>query len=484
TKSGYHFIGWYLDEELTQAYEFDTAFRENTTLYAYFSESIPIRTVEDLLAIPSGATAKYYLVNDINLEGQTLTASLGDFAGEFNGEGHKIYNFILTLSSATAGFFNTNSGTIKNVTFEGFSFSANASFHGRTGIIAGINTGIISNCKVLDGEVSYTQSINWKEGEYYAYYGVLSGSNSGTISNCVVEAKLTMYTNRYYGYYDGDIVNTVYVGGVVGANQNGTVEGVTSNVQIIATVRNHSDNSSSDAQNILRVGGVLGENSGSVINCHGNIDLILNGEGNITRRPSVGGFVSTNQTGGSINGCSLSGTITNGNTSFTGLYIGGFVENQYASVENCFADVDISTSMKGCIAGFVCTADKGGTTAYCYSTGSITSTASSSNIGGFVRSAVSGSSISCCFSTTDIESASTSNTKAFAYSVGTSAVLFRCYYNTEASFTLSGAETEYTDSNATGIDTATMQSEDFVYDTVYWDREIWNVTDGEYPTLK
>ena len=124
SKYGYYFVGWYRDSAHQQVYRFDRPLNADTTLYAYFSQMLPLRTADDLLKIKSNPSAKYCLANDIDMEGAAWTGSCA-FSGVLDGQGFKIHNFTMTGTGENVGFFTTNSGTIKNITFEDFVFSVN-----------------------------------------------------------------------------------------------------------------------------------------------------------------------------------------------------------------------------------------------------------------------------------------------------------------------------------------------------------------------
>ena len=75
-------------------------------------EGLVIRTAEDLRAFLAKAQEeeKVHLVNDVDLEGESVSAS--SFSGIFDGREH-------TIANPGAPLFKSNSGTIQNLTVTG-----------------------------------------------------------------------------------------------------------------------------------------------------------------------------------------------------------------------------------------------------------------------------------------------------------------------------------------------------------------------------
>ncbi len=110
----------------------------------------------------------YRLANDIDLEGVdiSLTSSSsvcdsyiqGDFYGTFDGDGYKISNMEL---GGCCGFFGSNYGVVKNITFD--NLVMRSYYSSVTGGIAVVNNGIINNCH-FDGVYCM---IIWQTGEAF-----------------------------------------------------------------------------------------------------------------------------------------------------------------------------------------------------------------------------------------------------------------------------------------------------------------------------
>ena len=493
-KTGHYFIGWYLDEGLTNEYRFDTALNANTTLYAKFLESMPIYTAADLKAIKNQPSAKYYLANDINLDGE-IWEQISTFSGVLNGEGHKIYNFTMSSTEQTSGFVKTNTGTIENLTLSDFSFTV--ATDGLTtmeaGALVGKNSGNIKNCHISDAVLSYSYYKSSNTGKYSYYAGGLVGTNSGTIDGCSITAEIggeghmvggsSSYSTSYiYGYY--------FAGGVAGKNDGSilnTMTNVTMNIKSIAVALS----SYAYTYSYLNLGGAIGYNQGEVYRCESTAGIFIEEEqsGTHTYRINMsGGFVSENN--GTISESCASGTIQDETVNFYVTNIGGFAACNYETIKNSYTDVDMTIQSPGniyChIGGFISTNE--GSIASCYTMSDITTAATAGSLSGFVGETVTGSSISKCFNAGNITLTVDTDGSKLGYFVGvanTGATFFKNYYNSEMTVERfeGGPVVPGVTSGAEGTTALTLQSKTLLVDTLSWSEEVWTLRAGEYPCL-
>lgn len=154
------------------------------------------------------------------------------FSGNFDGNGHTIYNMNIT-SGKNAGLFSTTTSTanIENLKF--VNATINGSFE-NAGVVAGINNGLIGKVEVLSATINNTKS--------QANTGLICGSN--TINS--VNAKVNMCSAS------GSITAEGNVGGLVGFNKASVI--VNSKAVISDFVANSADS---------YVGGLVGLNSSS-----------------------------------------------------------------------------------------------------------------------------------------------------------------------------------------------------------------------------
>ena len=504
-KGGYTFVGWYLDADFVTPYDFSVGFNADTTVYAYFSESIPISTAEELKAIGDYSTGKYHLTQNISLDG-TVWTPLWYFEGELDGRGYTISDFVISSGDYLAGFFTTNTGTIKNLTLSDFVFSVSVRESQQTftaGPLVGSNSGTIENCHIKDAVLNYDFYKSATSGTYDSYAGGLVGGNSGKIYNSTINAEINgvselylrcpnAYSDRYYNAF-----LRLNVGGITGYN-NGEIEKVNSDVIVTASSIGTGIYSWTSGgyhgypypYPILWIGGATATNSGKIEKCESNMTLTcdatrtLSGSGEVLPEVMAGGFVAQND--GVLSECSARGTFET-STLFYQTFIGGFVAENTNQIKNCHTALEMNVSTNGsgakddAIGGFVFR--NKGTIASCYTTSTITS-AANCPIGGFVGRNQNGGIISKSFASCDITY--TGAPSAVCLFVGVAddgGTLFKNYYNAESKILQGETDVTVEDSNATATDLAALQSKAFLIDTLGWNAEIWEVIDGKHPVL-
>ncbi len=219
-----------------------------------------------------------YLVLQVNVDLNNLSwlgigggTSGNSFKGNLDGNNHIIKNINMSVTGERKGFFNSNSGTISNLSVEG-SLSGGNDGNVCYGLLAGINYGNITNCS-SKGDVDVI-------GNYVA--GFIGCNAGGDLTNC--------------SYLGGTTFGTNCVGGIIGYNM------VSSNkIGSLYTCKNYGTITAKDYpdQNYSGLGGIIGTcgSGASVNNCVNYGDVIGSGR-------AVGG------TGGIIG--------NNFNTSITG----------------------------------------------------------------------------------------------------------------------------------------------------------------------
>ena len=493
-KSGHYFIGWYTDEACTKAYNFNKAFEGDTTVYALFKTAMPIYTVQDLKNIANNTSGRYYLANDIDLEGEAWEP-IANFYGTLDGEGHKICNFSMATTEVDRfGFVKTNGGTIKNVTFSDFSFSVNTSGQGAVvGVIAGENSsrGIIENCHVVDGIMACTSYIVAERNVYDGIYvGGLVGENRGDLNGNHVEIslniKLDSHNANNYTYEHYTLYNNAYIGGLVGVMyDNAHMANSSAIFTVEATVVSSNSHYSDTAWSHMYMGGAIGHNGNNSVveNCSAEIHANVSGYTHY-QALTAGGFVAMNADNSKITGCTASGTITNTDGALDQVKVGGFVAHQLSVINGCYADTELSIASVGDgdshVGGFVGYNKK--TINNCYSTGSITASVTA-GIGGFAGRNGTGGSISKCFSATNITASTSTNVNYFAGATSDGSTTFKCFYGANVTITTYGYEYTPEEPTATSKTETELYSEDFLCDTLSWKKDVWNITGTGLPTL-
>ncbi len=161
---------------------------------------------------------KYYLTNDIDLEGETFVSNNTVFAGVLDGRGYKVYNFKIESSAsghANAGLFSKitmhhghqiphfgQSGIVRNLGLE-CEIPENGSGWGTGALTAGCD-GLIENCYFKVNHSFDTGKWATEENNYYVpFCSAIAGNLDGTIRDVVVEiadteGKSTIYSDVAY----------------------------------------------------------------------------------------------------------------------------------------------------------------------------------------------------------------------------------------------------------------------------------------------
>ncbi|MGB6873261.1 MAG: GLUG motif-containing protein [Dehalococcoidia bacterium] len=177
---------------------------------------------KQLLAFGQGDSLKFRLKNDLNLETEA-NFYIPYLTGEFDGNGHKIWNLSLHFDSvAQVGLFGYlgSDGKVSEVGVENVNVTGDQDVGG----LVGGSVGTVSN-SYSTGSVTGNQDV-----------GGLVGWNGGTVRN---------------SYSSGSVIGRWGVGGLVGWNYGGTVS---------------NSYSTGSAPSDWRVGGLVGANQGRVSN--------------------------------------------------------------------------------------------------------------------------------------------------------------------------------------------------------------------------
>ena len=520
TKRFYSFEGWFLDKEYTIPYDFSALLVQDITLYAYFvADYYPISTAEELIAIGDDNEGKYYLANDITLSG-TQWIPLKGFKGVFDGNGYKITDFTIS-AEGDAGFFVSNSGTIQNLTLSDFTMyvsTENTNINFNAGALVGTNEGIIDNCHIRDAVLTYYYYRQATSGDVKAYTGGLVGVNSGFVSDSSVTETIINGTVEAYASCSGSLnywsssnnrhtshlYQALYIGGVVGEN-SGEMNSVKTDVLVAGSVIAMGKSGYHDVASYvgnpgydtmythasLSIGGAAALNSGIISYSESNIELVCSAseskptQGDTYPRIYFGGFVQENT--GSIDKCQATATLKTDYT-FWEISAGGFVSVNKNQITNCHANAAIETidartdtPKNNSIGGFV--ALNQGTITFCYATYDI-DTQTLGTIGGFVGRNEKSATIMKCIADGNITyTGEPLGVGSFIGVKDDGSTLFKNHYNAENKILQGETDVTAADSNATATDLATLQSYAFLVDTLGFNTEVWEIVDGEYPTL-
>lgn len=290
---------------------------------------LPVETYEELMDMEDDQY--YILLNDIVLPNSdninAFTPITANVAG-FDGNG---YSFILSgnynFDGTNIGIFETigtsnNDAVVRNLTVE---LNANTIFNVTSssfnlGLIAGSNSGIITNCEVISNNNS-ALSVSCSSSN--SYVGGFVGTNSGIITNS--RSAVSIFTNvnlaGFVGTNSGTISSSYYYGGSLRNTEASTHtlytagfavvnSGVINTSYVSGTVSENEDVYSEDTLSFITshnaISGFVFTNQSEISNCYSNI--------HINNTSYAAGFVFNNQTGGSVNSCFSTSVMINNNT--------------------------------------------------------------------------------------------------------------------------------------------------------------------------
>ena len=265
------------------------------------SAKIPVSTPAEFQAIKDNPSASYYLVNDIDMDGESYTP-IGNFT-----------DGIFTGIVDGADF------TVSNITID----DAASDYQGVFGLLS---TGAyIYDLKIVDVDITADDRVG----------GLVGWAAAGTITNCSVTGTVSAddFVGGLVGYMSAGVnisgcssavtvvsdQSIAAVGGLIGFSGGGT----------IATSYATGDVTASGT--VSSVGGFVGDNSATISNCYATGDVTGNNTAGNT-----GGFI----------GYQRSSTITNAysvGAVSTGALLGGFIGfNLSGTLVSCYYDTTTS----------------------------------------------------------------------------------------------------------------------------------------------
>ena len=309
-----------------------------------------VGTQDELMAIEKSLNSHYYLANDIVLEYDNMDKDywtpLGisddygnlhnSFTGTLDGRGHAIKNLKLehTRGVIQYGLFGIlYGGTVRNLEVS----DVFGTVRGTVGVIAGVNYGLIENCKtkgtlnVYDRNsesliggicaINYTNIISCDSkvkinaDTESASLGGISGSNEGFIYDCTHDAQIKSI--------QGGKSSNVIVGGICGTNYSGFIYNC------------YAYNDINSNSNTGYLGGIVGlMNDGEIYKCSSGGKIYFEAEKKKRSYAYSGGICGLVSQGLIMNSFSQSEIVANSDSGYIG-GISGFIEN--ASIQNVYS---------------------------------------------------------------------------------------------------------------------------------------------------
>ena len=312
---------------------------DSQRIYTEFSFSIhqqstnesplPIETYEELMDMEDGQY--YILLNDIILPNNDsinpFTPITANVAG-FDGNGYSLlFGGNYTFDGSSVGVFETigvndDNVVVRNLTVELYSNTiftlTSSSFN--LGLIAGTNSGVITNCSVVANNNSALSVSCVSSGSYVA--GMV-GRNSGIITNS--RSSVSIFTNvnlaGFVGNNSGTISSSYFYGGALRNETTTTTEytagfvvtnsGEINTSYVSGEVNDGENVYSRDSESFITshnaISGFVFINSGEISNSYSNIYM-----NNTSSYAS--GFVFSNQSGGSVSSSFSTSVLTSNST--------------------------------------------------------------------------------------------------------------------------------------------------------------------------
>ena len=461
----------------------------------YFREDVTffINNLDELNALQGQVLLhNYVLTQDIDTNG-SFTKSIAFNLGVFDGNDYKIMN-IKQSSGKNLSFIACNYGVVTNLHIVSIEFTPTVDGSMKIAGIAGVNKGLIDLCSVDDVSVVLTPS-----GGGSLYIGGISAINYGKIDNSDANVSYELEVeSSSSGYSVSGLSVYCYVGGIAGSN-HGCIQFC------------HTETNISTSLGTSYIGGLVGYNYNSILSCSSSGTLDLSGHSGSNSISNFGGLVGRSD--GNIETSSSSATLITVTTYQTG-EVGGLVGLNSGVINNCYASGSVTASTSTNSPARV---DAGGLVGYnskfiynSYATGNVSATVNgrktdyyTSNtwancyVGGLVGSGNSTYNgeitIQNCFATGNVSGATnTASSQSIAIGglVGsgncTNSYISSTQKITTAKTTSYGTTTGSTPSNTTAESKSlsAIRTIEFYTDVLGWSAEIWEFSNGAYPTLK
>ena len=324
---------------------------------------VTISTADELLNVTYQNDYTYYIANDINLNGATITPKALNNAvfTSYDDEIYTISNFSITPVTNYCGFFSSvNNSKISNIAFSKVTVNVVASVD-YMGILAGrVNNATISNVTINSSSIISTLPNTVNIDDVPEYTGGLVGATTTannlftdiTIENIVIRGNLKNVggiaglvnnnTEVNNATVSGSIGGKQYVGGITSKNQ-----GKILNANIDCTILSF-DQYLSDAY----IGGIAGANFNKIENCTGLTLAMSVKNASASKRYYVGGITGYNTKSATLNNCEIFGDGIATDDNVGTVILGGITGQNNGQITSCFNKMDvIGSSYKNVFAG-------------------------------------------------------------------------------------------------------------------------------------
>ena len=353
---------------------------------------VKISTANELLNVKYENGYTYYLCNDINLKGATITpkalnnavfTSLGD-------EAYTISNFNITPETNYCGFFSSvNNSKINNVNFNKVSVNVLESVDYIGVLVGRANNAKISNitlstCDIistLTNQVSYSNIPEYVGGLVGATTTASNQFDNIIINNIEISGHLLNVggiaglVNKNTEILNSSIIGNIrgreYVGGITSKNQ-----GKISNSKVECNIY-----SSTQSTNDAYIGGIAGANFSKIENCTDNTINITVSNNSTANKYYIGGITGFNTKTATINNCEIFGDGINTDDNIGIMIIGGVAGQNNGQITACYNKMDtVGSTYKNTIVGGIVGRNFGNSSSTLY--GRVTKSYTTSDLNG------------------------------------------------------------------------------------------------------
>lgn len=324
---------------------------------------VTISTAQELLNVTYQNDYSYYITNDIDLNGATITPKSLNNAKftSYDDNVYEISNFKITPVTNYCGFFSSvNNSEISNIAFNNVTVTVLQSVD-YMGILAGrANNATISNVKISNSKIISNLTNLVAIEEVPEYTGALVGATT-TATNLftdIIIENITIGGNlKHVGgvvglvnnntevnnaVISGTIEGKEYVGGITAKNQGKII-----NANIDVTI-----SSIDQYLNDSYFGGIAGANFSKIENST-SLTLSMNTKNaSASKRYYVGGITGYNTSSAVLNNCEIFGEGITTNDNIGTIVLGGIAGQNKGQITSCFNKMDeIGSTFKNVYAG-------------------------------------------------------------------------------------------------------------------------------------
>lgn len=327
---------------------------------------VKISTANELLNITYENDYTYYICDDINLKGATITPKALNNATftSLGNDAYTISNFTIVPETNYCGFFSSvNNSAVSNINFSKVTVDVLEGVD-YLGVVAGrVNNSKITDITInsssiiafLDNDVAYDKVPEYVGGLVGATTTASNQFKNINLNNIEIAGNLlnvggvaglvNKNTEIINAHIKGNIRGKEYLGGITARNQ-----GKISNCNVECNIY-----STEQTANDAYIGGIAGANFSKIENCVNNTINMEASNVNTSKKYYVGGITGFNTKTATINNCEIFGDGINTDDNVGIMLIGGIAGQNNGQINACYNKMDTvgSTYLNTIVGGLV-----------------------------------------------------------------------------------------------------------------------------------